>query len=141
MLITSGYQEKFYFNPGDTGFKVGAVCFFLLLMIFHQLVETNPVVFVSRFSKRSLQKLELVRACLIFVFYAPFMAQAYYFTELSITSCGPVVLIFNYLRCLYLISKGCPSFHPLMIKTNILMYENVNLLLHSASYLLGSVVS
>lgn len=21
-FLTSGYQEKFYFNPGDTGFKV-----------------------------------------------------------------------------------------------------------------------
>lgn len=24
LKLLSGYQEKFYFNPGDTGFKVGA---------------------------------------------------------------------------------------------------------------------
>lgn len=28
----SGYQEKFYFNPGDTGFKVGALHNFILML-------------------------------------------------------------------------------------------------------------
>lgn len=32
--LFSGYEEKFYFNPGDTGFKVGT--------FFHENFETTP---------------------------------------------------------------------------------------------------
>lgn len=71
----SGYQEKFYFNPGDTGFKVGAwnnlnlnvICFSDL--IFDDDFPSRldfPLPFLNRFSKLNLQKLELVSGSIDF---------------------------------------------------------------------------
>lgn len=71
----SGYQEKFYFNPGDTGFKVGAwnnlnlnlICF--IDLIFDDDFPSQldfPLPFLNRFSKLNLQKLELVRGSIDF---------------------------------------------------------------------------
>lgn len=71
----SGYQEKFYFNPGDTGFKVGAwnnlnlnlICFFDLIFDDDFPSQLDfPLPFLNRFSKLNLQKLELVRGSIDF---------------------------------------------------------------------------
>lgn len=69
IISPTGYEEKFYFNPGDTGFKVSVrialseMTFVLWFFFMNGGCCVTLMLLLNRFSKLSLQKLELVRTC------------------------------------------------------------------------------
>ena len=53
----SGYQEKFYFNPGDTGFKVNSVPNMFYISLWFKLGVHNVAVAVIVIARNLLSKI------------------------------------------------------------------------------------